>query len=570
MSLQFDGAGIVTIPLWQTTGDFTIAGTFTYNNADEIYLGHTSTTSYFVACISGGTVRARMGATNLNSTGFTAGDVVEFTLTRVGTDVTLAITGKSDVVGTNSDNVNYDVLGKYSSGLLYEGLASGTLTMVGDGGDREYNFNQAPGSLTLPDITSSQDGTLSGFVTGDFNPIESIAITSLTDDQCRQRDGSGNATFTVSGTVSAIATSVESSIDDGASWQLLDAAPTTTYSGTVVINGEASINVRIGNDTGATDVKLRIKAAACIAAWWQSNEAGRGLNSQTITVGGGNPSPSVFKTGVFSLLTDPTGIDGPAAGSMWPRIAQRFSDAGVPVCIANVAAGGTSITSWLSGGANYTKITDFSTACGGLEFTTSVGGETDSSNGMSTVDMVSNLTAACTSLNTDFGTTHYLTYFPVGTSTGTTPNVNNIRAAFDEVIADNAFVKSGGDLSNIDISSGTNGSNDNLHLKLDADLTEGGNIRYMYLANMVGKFTGTLVDWETGSPQASLTGLKAFFASGFGENKINESLLVFDTDANGDFSFEAPGALTPTEYVVGLSNSAGTILEYHKLTAEAI
>lgn len=573
MSLQFDGTGSVAIPTWQTTGDFNITGSFTYVETDGIVIGNLTSTSHFLAVISGGIVRARVSGVDLpDVTGFTDGDVVVFTWSRIGTALLLAIQGKGDSTATGGVGATFILssFGKFSSGFFYTGIISGVFSLTGAGGVRDYNFSQSPGATTLPDTTSGQDGTLSGFVTGDFITLESITITSLSDDQCRQRDGSGNATFTVSGEVSSSATSIESSIDGGITWQVLDAAPTTSYAGTLIVNGEVDISVRIGNLTATTATRYRIKAAACIAAIWQSNESGRGQNPQTISVGVGNPTPSMYKSGVFSTLADPVGSEGPAAGSMWPLIAQQFSDAGVPLCVMNSAIGGSVISSWLSGGANYATVTDFATACGGLEFTTSVGGESDSSSGLSTALMVTRLTAMTTSLNTDFGTTHYLTYFPVGTSTGTTENVNNIRTAFDEVIADNAFVKSGGDLTTIDISSATNASNDNLHLKLDEDLATGAAIRYLRLADLVGKFTGTLVDWETGAPSANLTGLKSFFSTAFGENKINTTLITFTTDGSGDFNFEAEGATPGVEYVVGLSNSAGTILEYHKLTAEAI
>lgn len=92
-------------------------------------------------------------------------------------------------------------------------------------------------------------------------------------------------------------------------------------------------------------------------------------------------------------------------------------------------------------------------------------------------------------INANYGCDTYAVYFPVGTSTGTTENVNAIRGAYDELVAENNFIKFGGDLSVIDISSASGA--DNLHLKTDAQMTEGANIIYSAISGALSTLTIT-------------------------------------------------------------------------------
>ena len=178
------------------------------------------------------------------------------------------------------------------------------------------------------------------------------------------------------------------------------------------------------------------------------------------------------------VAEDPVAYDANAAGSQWPYILQRYSDAGIPVCIGNVAVGGSAISEWLkSTGTLYLRIQDFATATGGIEYTLSVGGEMDSAIGTPEATMVTRLDQMISDLNTDFGTEHYLVYFPVGDGlSGTPSDIQAVRDSFTSVITNNALCHSGGDLSVIDINQATAIGNDGLHLKQDGDLDTGANI----------------------------------------------------------------------------------------------
>lgn len=473
MALQGDGNGIVTFPTVALSGDFSITGAFTYVNATQIIIGNATAGSDFIACFSGGYVNARIGSgTTPNITGLIAGQAYSFTLSRAGTLVTFSINGIGSVNSSVSATFTLGTFFAYNNGALkYGGRLSGNW-VIEDGGTviRTYNFEQPEGSTTLPDETNRQDGTLSGFTTGGFTAPAGagITITSPAEFTAKQRDGSGNATFTITGTCGNTVTAVEVSTDN-TNWVTLDAAPTTTYSGTVVINGQKTVYVRAANDVADTANVQGITAAACIAAWGQSNVAGRGVNNQTYTPPVSGLLPIMYRSGSFSQMADPTGVDGFEAGSLWPLIAQRYIDDGIPVCIANVGEGGTSIAQWNTIGTLYNRIVSFASATGGIDIAVSIIGETDSA-GTTKAGFKADYLATASALNASYGCDIYAVKFPIGAST---PNITRtgIREAYDELIAENSYIKFGGDLSVIDIDTGV--GQDGLHLKTDQHLSEG-------------------------------------------------------------------------------------------------
>lgn len=482
MALQGDGNGIVTIPLAVATGDFSLTLSdleLTNPSNAEIIIGLFSSNANFIATFNGPTLTSRLNGNSANgSYSGTAGEHVEYNINRVGTLLTHSANGA--VIGTenNSEPFSLDTFFSYNNGIFkYTGLLTGNCDMTGfsapDGGTPTRSYNFEGSGTTLIDTVSGENGTLSGFTSGGFTaPSTGITITSVSDHQCLQRNASNQAVFTISGAITGgTATTVEYQLDSGA-WQALDASPTTSYTGSVTVTNEQSVSVRWSNDTGITATVNKLKAAACIVVGpAQSNAVSRIINAQTFTVDSGKPTPAMFKAGVYSELSDPTGVDVQAGsdGSLWPYIAKQYSDAGIPVCFGNVSEGGTSILSWAKGGALYPRISQFGAACGGIEFAIALIGETDSSAGTPTATFKTRYVDVLTDINTDYGCDTYAVYFPVGTGTGTTINVDAVRLGITESIDENAFIKLGGDLSVIDISSATNPLNDNLHIKIDAD-----------------------------------------------------------------------------------------------------
>tara|TARA_R110000764_G_scaffold30687_1_gene70923 strand:- start:2951 stop:4630 length:1680 start_codon:yes stop_codon:yes gene_type:complete len=470
MALQGDGNGIVTLPAWVSSGDFTMSGkfTFAYTGAIQVAVGDNTSGTTWVGCSHNGEVKVNLPGISQAFTGFSVGDVVNWSVVRTGATNTITVNGVIVLKGS-TQAVRIDTLCQFNSGSLkYFGELQDTLLLddlVGD--SRSYDFNQPAGTTNLPDSVGSQDGTLSGFTTGGFvgGVGSSINITSVANYSSLQRDGNGQALFTIAGTVAGD-TVVEYQLD-AEGWLTLDAAATTTFTGNVLVTGQQDVSVRLQNDIAINHTVTHLSATLSVPCWWQSNMAGRLTNLQTVTVTGSNPVPVMYKNGSFSELADKTAIDPLAGGSILPLIAQKYSDLGIPVCFANVAISNTGIDLWAQGTANYTEISDFFADVGGFEFTLSVGGEADTQSSMSQVDMETKLNALVNSLNTDFGSKHYLVDFPIGDGLGGTPAP--IRAAFDSTIATNVNCLFGGDLSVIDIDVATTSGNDGLHIKSNAD-----------------------------------------------------------------------------------------------------
>ena len=490
MALQGDGNGIVTFPTVSLTGDFSITGSFTYVDATQVIVGNATAGSDFIACFGGGDLNARIGgSTTPDITGLVAGQAYTLTITRVGTLVTLTVDGVGSVNSSTSNTFTLGTFFTYNNGALkYGGRLSGNW-VIEDGGTviRTYNFEQPEGSTALPDETNSQDGTLSGFTTGGFTAPAGagITITSPASFSGKKADVNGNATFTLTGTCENTVTAIEYSFDD-ITYQLLDNAPTTTWSGDVVVNGQTDIYVRAANDVADKTSIQKITAGFVITiAPSQSSGAGRGVNNQSYTVPQGAPTPIMYKSGSFSALQDPTGVDSLAAGSLWPLIAQRYINNGTPLIIGNVAEGGTQISQWNTVGTLYNRIVSFASATGGIDIAISIIGETDSA-GTTKADFKADYLATATALNSSYGCDIYAVKFPIGAST---PNVTRteIREAYDELIAENAFILSGGDLSVIDIDTGT--GQDGLHLKTDQHLSEGAAIIEAALFNEISSIT---------------------------------------------------------------------------------
>lgn len=427
------------------------------------------------------------------------------------------------------------------------------LASVADAGTCKYYDTDTTGDLVDASALELVGLVLSAGAFGTAGASASITINNPTQDtKAKKRDGSNQATFTVDGVFDdgggTATTAVEYRLDTG-SWLTLDASPGVgTFSGNVTVTNQQTVEVRLNNQTSITDSIDKVTAGVVIIPWGQSNQAGRGLVNQSVTVGGGNPTPLMYRTGTISDLTDPTGTDGSEAGSVWPRIAQQYSDAGIPVIIANVAVGATLLSQWQPLGTNYNKIVTAATALGGISFTSSVIGEQDQFAGTAEATVETEMEAIVDALFASYGCTTYISDHPNGD--GLSGDSTNVRNAYDSVIANNAHAKDGGDLATIDIDIATAGGNDGIHLKQTADLTTAGNLMYTAF-NAAVKLAEITLTSSTGSPQAGLTGLKwAWF------DQVTPDLFVAPTDQGGAETTDGSGVLTIT-----LSNTTKNVGE---------
>jgi hypothetical protein len=516
MALQFDNSGRVQFAtIWTATGDFSItipSVAFVETALPTPLLGHRNSNLHMIGFLSAGRVTVRINTSsgageNIISSGHVDGDPIQVTVTRTAGTLELLVNGSSAGTIASTDTFLLNNVGTSNfENYTFGGAMDGVITITGGDDDITYDFDQTAGTTIVPDLAGgNNDGTLTGG-TPAFDFFEpsgaDITIDSFTEfvGRVKQRDSNGDAVFTVAGDVLNSPSAVEVSQDGGSTWAVLDAAPIGgRYTGVITVNGQQDVVVRNADVPATTATVANVTSAMCIAALGQSNFAGRGINNQPYVVVGSNPVAQMYKIGgtVFDLA-DPTGNDGQEAGSVFARIAQLYSDAGVPVCIGNIAVGGSKISTWdKSGGTWFSRMTDFYNTVGGIELAVSCIGETDTMDGTSQAAYELSYNNVINDINTDFGCLTYVTHFPVGnTLNGFPTELAAISAGISSIISTNANARSGGDLTVVDIDLGPVG-NDGLHLKQDADLSQGGEIVYLALS------TSTLNITTTSTPDGS-------------------------------------------------------------------
>ena len=270
------------------------------------------------------------------------------------------------------------------------------------------------------------------FIAGDL-VSDTIDIDSVSQYQTFQRNGSDEATVTISGTYVGIISTVEYQIDAGA-WTELDGSPSLgAFSGTVTLPaGESSVSVRWSNDTGVTDTVSNIRVGDVFAWIGQSNQAPQFTNSQSYTAT--EPS-SVFDTDdVWENLT--TGYGG-GSYSILPLVASYIADdQSVPTAFIYEAEGGTGLGSgdpdWASGGTNYdafvTRYND--SGANGLAGIFWYQGERDQSIGTPQAEYQTALSDLVDRLHTDLGVSCPMVVAMIASINGATAaNLTAIRLA---------------------------------------------------------------------------------------------------------------------------------------------
>ena len=568
--LSHDGAGTITFSVGAEsttipqTADITIDLFLDYGARSLPYSGITEGVWSFIGATGGdrtydwdqpeGTttlVETSQGLdesiTNITSGGFIAEqgeDTTPPSIVLQGDNPLTLVQGNSYVEPgyTASDNVDGDLTGSVVvGGDTVDGNTLGTYNIT-------YTVSDAAGNATQVDRV--------------VNVVEAgaatITVTSIGDYEFKSWDENQQAQFTVSGTIDGSVGPVEVSVD-GTNFTTLDSGTSNSFSGVVIVTGQQDITVRLTNDNSVSSTVAGVSAGLVIVEGpSQSNGDGRGISLQTPTFDPAKPMPIMWKSSSgFEAIQDPTGITPQSAGSMWPHIAKLYSDAGIPVCICNVAQGGTELTQWQPGTSYYGRITNAYNALGGIGIVTTLIGETDSDLGTSTELFKSRYLAIADQLVADFDVLIYATYFPVGDSTGA--GYPAIRQAYDELISENDRIVFGGDLSVIDIDTSTSAGNDGLHIKQDADLEQAANIRYAALTADFSLFSASVSGIPDGSHE-----LIYFEVPDVGSvNLSTPSGVVLGTASSGQISFTAdlPMGTKIVAYVPGDNppNTGGAI-----------
>jgi hypothetical protein len=304
-------------------------------------------------------------------------------------------------------------------------------------------------------IGAYQEGTVAA---------DSISLTTPTNRLTKQRDGSGNASFTVSGTYSnAIAGGGIQYRWAGGSWTTLVASPSGgSYSTTVTLStGQGTFEVRLANDTAVTASATLVTVGDIYAIYGQSNASGRGVSSRTYS---GSYSVNQYTGNGWQNLTDPAdsdswyldsvATDSGAAGGHWchKMVTDLMTALSVPIGIMIVAKGGTGITSFKAGANHIDRSTLYGSlnyhinAIGGVKCVLWWQGETDAIAAMSQATYNGHLDTLANDLQTDRGI-KLMSCLLQNSSGITDADENNIRAAVSEAVADNSNVLLGPDFS---------------------------------------------------------------------------------------------------------------------------
>lgn len=270
---------------------------------------------------------------------------------------------RKDVAGTVIENVV-----AYNNGTDFFGatttatvsfMASGDTTASGTGaltGVTSAAFTNYAGDV----FTAAAGGVLDG--TGPSGNDRGIVTTSnptilLINPAANvflARDKATNTgNIAINGTCTDLTAgaTIEARFNGGA-WQVIDAAPTGTFSGTLTgaAVGVGAVEVRVSNFVTATDSHAGIAVGAKFLFWGQSNFSGRANNAQTYTGPAGWWRKRAVESNTQVVATADPFDTYTVNGSIFPLLATQLTAAlECPVLFIGVAAGGTSLAQWQPG-----------------------------------------------------------------------------------------------------------------------------------------------------------------------------------------------------------------------------
>ncbi len=248
---------------------------------------------------------------------------------------------KASVQGTDlefcysDDGVTYTQLAIYSDARLSSGSVA-------------YSAGWASGDETLNYVDD---------VTIEYLSAGSITVSSPSQYQTFQRDGSDQADIAVNGTYSGLPASIEYQLDGGGWNVLVDSPSGGSFSGTIqdVSAGEHTLAVRFSDATGVTDSVANVRVGDVFGWIGQSNQDGRMTNGQSYT---GTAASVYDEDGAWKNLQSNYQAPGAGGFSVLPLLASLIeTETGVPVAFVSQTQGGTGLVApnadWSQGGAQY-------------------------------------------------------------------------------------------------------------------------------------------------------------------------------------------------------------------------
>lgn len=189
-ALQLDGVNdYLSFPAWSASGDFTISDTFLTGNLSStmIVIGNDSNTGNYLASYANGNLEFRLGSTTPSPLlgGLVANTEYNYTITRVGTLVTVVVDSLGSVSFNQSATAVFNAFGRFSPGSYFDGQYRG-ITVFDNGTDvRNY------------DVNSSSTGAGPVILTDTIGGLNAIGVNTPTDGSAWINLGGSGITVTV-------------------------------------------------------------------------------------------------------------------------------------------------------------------------------------------------------------------------------------------------------------------------------------------------------------------------------------------------------------------------------------
>lgn len=195
----------------------------------------------------------------------------------------------------------------------------------------------------------------------------------------------------------------------------------------------------------------------------QSNADGRGTNLRSYSHA--SLKAGMYRNGAWSELADPTGEDPTPFGSVWPLVAtDLLTTLGVPCGFVPTAKGGTAISTWAAGTANYNRMIQRARDAGapnGVKMVLWWQGESDAAASITKAAYETAINNLANSIYSDLG----VPLLPAKLQTSSTAawNATNVNNAITDAATSNDHILPPVDLSALS-------TDDADHLKSNANL----------------------------------------------------------------------------------------------------
>src|SRR3990172_3976265 len=231
--------------------------------------------------------------------------------------------------------------------------------------------------------------------------MTSVTITSISNYQIFQRDGSDLADIPISGTYVGSPAAIEADFAGGG-WATIDAAPAGgVFSGTLSAQaaGQGTLSVRFTDDIGITDNRNNVGIGDVFVVAGQSNATGK-ANANTSYSHATLRAAMFRQDDIWAELTDPCDSEAAAGGSVWPLVATYLmAKTGFPVAFITTANIGHALVAspaqWAPGNTAYNDCIQ-TTDNSGVNSARAIlwlQGETDVNDGIATATYEAALTA---------------------------------------------------------------------------------------------------------------------------------------------------------------------------------